>query len=275
MQLALRGLQAMLASPRVWAGFAAIIAILVVTGPFGTLDAMEFSRRLVYWAGISMVTFPLGYGLTFFLSVVLERRGLAVPPARLLAGAVAGIPVGMAVWGWNLIDALAAAGSSGSLATYLSYTVPITACVSAIFHLVDPDKAGPDALEPASPEEAAVQADPPFFRRLHSGLGRDLISLQAQDHYVRAVTARGAQMVLMRLADAETELEGIPGLRVHRSWWVAGKHLERLEAKDGKQMAILSNGERIPVSRTFLPDVRRFLGRRASLGPTTRDAGKA
>jgi hypothetical protein len=37
-----------------------------------------------------------------------------------------------------------------------------------------------------------------------------------------ASTLRKARfLLLMRFSDATAELDGLPGLRVHRSWWIA------------------------------------------------------
>ena len=43
--------------------------------------------------------------------------------------------------------------------------------------------------------------------------------LKMADHYVEAFTTAGSTLVLMRFADAVSELEGADGLRVHRSYW--------------------------------------------------------
>ena len=57
--------------------------------------------------------------------------------------------------------------------------------------------------------------------RLPAELGSDIIALEMEDHYVRVHTALGNELVLMRLRDAIKEVEGIDGMQVHRSWWVA------------------------------------------------------
>ena len=61
----------------------------------------------------------------------------------------------------------------------------------------------------------------PVPRPLPPHLGRDLIALEMEDHYVRAHTAHGSTMILLRMRDAVAELDGIDGAQVHRSWWVA------------------------------------------------------
>jgi DNA-binding LytR/AlgR family response regulator len=60
----------------------------------------------------------------------------------------------------------------------------------------------------------------------------------------------------MRMRDAVAELDGVPGLQVHRSWWVAGEAVERVE-KEGERMRLrLVNGMTVPVARSQAGAVR-------------------
>ncbi len=73
---------------------------------------------------------------------------------------------------------------------------------------------------------AAISPEPAsggLLARLPAGLGREVIALQMEDHYVRVHTARGSGLVLIPLRQAVRELDatGPEGLKVHRSWWVA------------------------------------------------------
>ena len=52
-------------------------------------------------------------------------------------------------------------------------------------------------------------------------LGRDLLALEMEDHYLRIHTALGSDLILLRLRDALAELGPSRGRQVHRSWWVA------------------------------------------------------
>lgn len=270
-QITLREMHRIFSSPRFWIGFVVVVGMLTVMGPFGTLGKMAFARRLVYWGSISLLTFPIGLALSIYLSVLLERFSLPTMLARLIAGAVAGFPIAMAVMLVDLIDNGGARLSVTNLIRFSGYTVPIAAGLSLIAYLLQTTlektsspgnigarKADRVKRHPATAAFGGVQ----FLQRLPVELGKDLISLQAQDHYVRAETARGSEMVLIRLADAERELQGLPGLRVHRSWWVADAHLDHIERRDGKPFLVLSNGKAIPVSRTYLGEVRSHMANR-------------
>lgn len=69
-------------------------------------------------------------------------------------------------------------------------------------------------------------------------------------------TNRGEALILMRMGDALRELEGVDGVRVHRSWWVARDAVIGAERDGERTMLRLENGVTVPVSRTYLLAVR-------------------
>ena len=111
--------------------------------------------------------------------------------------------------------------------------------------------AGPHTAEPASK----------FLDRLPGEVGRDIVYLKMSDHYVEVVTTVGRCALLMRFADAVAEL-GDRGLRVHRSYWVAYSHVEGWRRHNQRTALELAGGHVVPVSRTYLGDVRAALMRR-------------
>lgn len=117
--------------------------------------------------------------------------------------------------------------------------------------------AGPHAAGAAQPPD--TRRTPAFLERLPRDLGGELIALQAQDHYLRVTTRAGSALVLYRFSDALRDMEGTAGIRVHRSHWVARSAVQRLVARGGRHSLLLTNGERIPVSRTYLDRVRQQL----------------
>ena len=111
------------------------------------------------------------------------------------------------------------------------------------------------ALTSAAPREP----DPPgrLFVKLPAALGRDILALQAEDHYVRVHTAKGSALLLMRLVDAIEDLGGLEGMRVHRSWWVS-RHAISASAMQGRKLLLtLTNGVAAPVTRGTAPALRR------------------
>lgn len=109
--------------------------------------------------------------------------------------------------------------------------------------------------------EAKPQMEMPaaIAERLSRHLGSEIITLQAQDHYVRVVTPVGAELILYRFCDAIRELPPELGVRVHRSYWVSRAAVDRIMHRRGRHYLLMNNGERVPVSRTYLADARRML----------------
>ena len=107
---------------------------------------------------------------------------------------------------------------------------------------------------PSSADQAAgLRAR--FLDRLPPEVGRDVIYLKVSGHYITVVTTAGSGILLMRFADAVAELEGA-GMQVHRSFWVAFRHVTAVEQREGRTLVCLTGGEVVPVSRTFVAAVR-------------------
>lgn len=106
---------------------------------------------------------------------------------------------------------------------------------------------------------AALRPGISFFSRLPDVIGTDLVCLKMEDHYVRAITREGEALVLARLRDAIAELDGLPGLQVHRSWWVATGEILKLTKTGRRAELLLANGQRVPVSDSYRPAVDALL----------------
>ena len=108
---------------------------------------------------------------------------------------------------------------------------------------------------------AAAQAGSPqarFLDRLPAALGRDVVYLKVRSHYVNVVTTAGSGALLMRFADAVADL-GDQGMQVHRSYWVARRHVLGIERRAERTVLLLTGGDEVPVSRTYLAVVREAL----------------
>jgi DNA-binding LytR/AlgR family response regulator len=104
---------------------------------------------------------------------------------------------------------------------------------------------------------AKTAAPPKFLERLPLKLrGCDLWAVEAEDHYLRLHTSKGQDLILLRLADAIAELDGIEGAQVHRSWWVARDAIAEAERGDGRATLTLKDGSQVPVSRTYAKMLR-------------------
>ena len=123
-------------------------------------------------------------------------------------------------------------------------------------HSVSPSptpEAPATALDDTARSAAAEESR--FFDRLPDELGRDIIYLAAAAHYVDVVTAAGSASILLRFSDAVAEL-GDLGMRVHRSYWAAYRHVKRAVRRDGRTVLLLTGGHEVRVGRNYLAEVR-------------------
>jgi DNA-binding LytR/AlgR family response regulator len=84
-----------------------------------------------------------------------------------------------------------------------------------------------------------------------------VLMVAAEDHYLRLVLADGRRpLVLFRMGDALPELAGFQGLQVHRSAWVARRHVSGARRDGRRWLLVLADGTSQAISETFLPAVR-------------------
>jgi hypothetical protein len=265
LQLTLRVMQDIFSNPKYWLGFVAVIAILTIMGPFGTLEEMTFAPRLVYWAAISLITFPVGMASSIFFGTLTHQKGVPEGLSRILGGIAGGIPIGIIVFLVNMLFFDNGIGSVADLTRLTGYTIVISTAVSILYYLIESSMrshvAEATVTMPITRSVVETRPEPAFFKRLPVDLGKDIIFLQAQDHYVKVTTIKGSEMILLRLGDAEQELAELDGTRVHRSWWISRRHVADFKRENEKWTITLSTGEKVPVSRSYLKQARELFGR--------------
>lgn len=133
-----------------------------------------------------------------------------------------------------------------------------------------PDPRPPAASLPAPPPPVTVAtATGGFLDRLPHALGRDVVWLQAQEHYLSVTTSRGHHLLLQAFGPAVADLDrlGIDGMQIHRSAWVAWAHVRQLDSRARSPAIVLRDGTRLAVGRRRLPDVVRAWAARESSAP--------
>ncbi len=249
-------------------GIAAAAAALAVLGPFGTWDLFPTPVRLAYWGSAIAANWLLA--LTVVPSVVaacLRHRvsewvGLstgcvvaALPGAGAVAflNALAGIPAESgAELGLLFLQVLFLHAVFGSLA-YLLIHRPLAGRPNRATS-GDPEEAPPPP--PSGPLPAGGDELRTLLDALPEALGRELVRLRMKDHYVEVHTPLGHALVLMRFRDALRCVAQIDGLQVHRSHWVARNAVATVTQTGGRTELRLRDGERVPVSRSFLSALR-------------------
>ena len=240
LQFALRQLRKVFGDRRRWIGMALAVAILALSGPFDTLAALTAPARLGYWAVVVVVTYAAGV-----LSMGLAEACLPPGPLRRMAGALfTGVLVVLCMIGLNLA-LLGLRPSDGPGALPLIFLAAVLIAVA-----LDWLSAG------AAPADDTSPSPPRLLNRLDPGKRGALVSLSVQDHYVEVTTTRGRDLLLLRLTDAIEETAPEPGLRIHRSHWVATAHVARVRRQGDRGVLTLRDGRELPVSRARLPELR-------------------
>lgn len=243
------------------------IAIAALSGPFHTMQMLSLPARVLYWSVAIGVPTLLLTVLSIYARHLNAAGRVHWSLAALGAALCAVPPVYVQSWAMNrLVDPDASGTDPLLLLVYVTVPVVLVNLMvnsvmmlrhrEAAQHLpvpihLPPGGPPPSANDPPEPgAEAAPRPVPLLFEKLPPELGHDLICLRAQDHYIEAMTTQGSATVLMRLSDAERDLAGLAGLRVHRSWWVNLDHVADFVRTEGGGMDLtLSNGLVIPVAR--------------------------
>jgi hypothetical protein len=252
-----------------------VALVLALAGPFGTYHEMSLPVRLGYWGLIVLTSIPFGHAAR--LVVAVARPGTGVPEAVLLPSAL--MVLGYTPVLYGIVRHIGGAtGTATEVLVWLAGLVAIVSiCVNAVRWSLGfsagasfAQAAGPVAVpgtvvapELAPPRDSALAPDTaappppaaPLPPRIASRLGDlpciEVLRLSARDHYVDVVTRCATKPLLLRLSDAMTEVEGIPGAQVHRSHWVARAAVVQARRDGGRIVLVLVDGTVVPVSRGY------------------------
>ncbi|MBI1251969.1 MAG: hypothetical protein GC189_10905 [Alphaproteobacteria bacterium] len=215
---------------------------MALIGALGT-GAAPLGQRLFYWVSVMVIGSAFGWA-----AALLARRATGNPWA-LWAMITLGLTIPGTIFIWAYTGwVFAGAPRPQTLPGYAPSVVVVSAAMTAIMVLVN----RPGAVTHAPP--AGVPTTVRFLDRLPAKLkGAVLYAVQAEDHYLRLHTSKGQDLILMRLADAMAELDGMEGAQTHRSWWVAKSAVQGVRRDNGRVALELANGVAAPVSR---PNVR-------------------
>jgi hypothetical protein len=238
------------------AAFAAAVGVfLAFVGAFGSEPIPPAARYSVFL----LVSFVC-CGLAVAVVWASERiAALAGRPWLRQAVVVALLTPATALAAWTIFGfAFEGAPRPGQFPAYLGTSFGMTIAMSLLSQVVFRRPPSPAAgSAPAS--TAPIPAQPVrFLERLPANLkGADLWAVEAEDHYVRLHTSRGSALILLRLADAAAELDGMEGARVHRSWWVARSAVAGAGRRGAQTVLKLPDGLEVPVSRSQAAELRR------------------
>jgi len=240
-------------------------------GPFGTYS-MPLAIKLSFWIGSIL----LGYAVfrpTLFVAAKLEEVSrINIWLSTAIAAALAAIPLALAIGLFfanqpqtSKLYAPELLGNKFGL-LYLQCAL-IGIGIFLLMQLIFPNRArtmqsgnrpsqfsASSEIRPQEPEAENLEkaeAPPALLKRLPLGFPSPIYALGVEDHYVRVYAKNCTEMVLLRLRDAIAEMDGVDGMQVHRSWWVARAVISSSKRDGRNYKLVLHNDMEIPVSRSY------------------------
>lgn len=232
------------------AAFATVGVVLGAVGPFGSFFNDTLPTRIGYWMTLCLISGVVIGAIVRWIWPRARRSGTPV-------------------WAWVPVVAVVITGPLGLLARVIAIGL-----WPGIRHAVSwPEWCGQTLLieltfltlyvaayartgstVPAPNSEGAGEAR--ILDRLPGRLGRDLLCLQMEDHYVRLHTTEGSVLVLTPLSRAIAQVGDIEGMKVHRSWWVARQAVREI-VHDGRNLRLkLTSGLEAPVARAKVAELK-------------------
>ena len=239
------------------------VALLAYLGPFGTWASLTVSERLLFWGSTVGTNWIVGHIAFSAMSRTVRVWGWPAWTGFVLAALAAALPGTGTVWLAVIFYLDYRPSSVTDIALlYAQVTVLHLIIGSLAFHFIfrTLQRGGASEEELLHLDECAeggvpqATPEPALLDRLSARSRGELLHLRMQDHYVEVHTAAGSEMLLLRFRDALSEVQGVDGLQVHRSHWVARKAVAGVERRGGGRITLrLVNGSRVPVSRSFAP----------------------
>ena len=227
------------------------------TGPFGTYN-LGLGNRMMFWTLVIVISVLMAGWITRLAQRLIDPgrpwlRDLAV--VGLMTTFFSPVLIGLSVeFATSKITSLA------DLVRFPQYVAIISLCVTTSRRIItrrrqeaSPDpEAGEAAVDSTTPEPVP---HPRLMRRLPDSFAGPVLRLTVEDHFVDVISPEDRHRLRMRFADAIDEMDPVEGFYTHRSHWVARDAVERVEREGSRLFVVLTNGDRVPVSRTYRPRV--------------------
>ena len=249
-----------------WGKWRPLLAAIMVglflgfAGPFGSYPADPRATRYAFWLGLTLV----GVAAALAADAVLPRsRLLHVQLIRTGAVAlVSALPMTFVVaWTMSLVQPGRIFSPQQLPALFVAVAAVQFLVVYATTSTAKADRAEEPAAAAAVQKSEAETVSAATFptallSKLPPEIGRDIVALETEDHYLRVHAVGGSALVLMRMADAVVMLDPQLGAQVHRRWWVAEGAVAGMRTDAQRLLLQLSDNSLVPVGRTFSAAVR-------------------
>jgi hypothetical protein len=231
-----------------------VVLLLLLLKPFG-IEQINFAT-IGYWIITCIAGACLYAPIFYFGEKYLLTLKLPYPLVQIILAVVAGFLMCFVVTFIMSVYFDVPAEYLARLPVLFPQTLVIGGVLICVSMIRDYIKYQNELLIKSSLEEEKQDSAHKFMRKLPKELRGKLLCLEMDDHYIKVHTDKGRHMLLMRLKDAISELEGHKGLQVHRSWWVSEGAIIG-SGKEGRNTFLNLKSEIVvPVSRTYLPELK-------------------
>jgi hypothetical protein len=233
---------------------ALLAAWVAVIGPFGSDQAGPIENRLLYHVSLS-VAVVAAYRPGVRLGIAAGAR---LGASRLLSAILSILVISGPM---SVVVSIVAVGFFPHLREILSpldWYLQVTALMLPIalaYQMFTGFLARP-TLKPGNAEAVSGTRGQAGGLGASSGAAflpvapREVLALHVEDHYLRIYTAEGSSLVYLTLSNALAELDGVDGMQVHRSWWVARRAVVQLVRRGRAARLQLTCGVVAPVARS-------------------------
>jgi hypothetical protein len=249
----LREMHSYFKSKLTWVILIAIVVVAVISGPFGTQQVDVF-KRIIYWAVTIFGCAGIAHACYTNLLKISEHKNWPQWRGYLLGAFASTFFIGLFVYVFVVLF-FGSEDIAPNLLQLWGIALVVNVLIATIVIVLKQHFANEN--QPTFPrmEKLGVENNL-LFEKISKELGRDLISISSQDHYLQVVTSKGSELILMRLSDAIQALPQDMGLQIHRSHWVARSAIIELIKEGGKWELLLKNDTRLPVSRNYRDRVK-------------------
>ncbi|MEM8578016.1 MAG: LytTR family DNA-binding domain-containing protein [Pseudomonadota bacterium] len=227
---------------------AALTLMVAITGPFGTYEHGNLWPRLTYWSVANGAAVAIAFSLKFAVRGLLRTRQFWIGELNIIVGTTLVFTPFLYAWTRFCFPTISRAALD---------PVMMGGNVLLICMLISALRYGLPYLMTLTGAPVPVQPLPRLVDRVPEAVRGPVLRLEAEGHFVLIVTRQGKARVRLRLSDAVREMDPIPGHHVHRSHWVAADAITGASDDTARSWLYLANGDQVPISRTYKPDLQR------------------
>jgi hypothetical protein len=218
-----------------------------LAGPFGTFAVLSYGARLSYWGIIIGLSIVIGA----FVRAISYTRFPANQPVEqdMLSVFLMTLIFSPLLYGITKLYLPDNQVIHSNVALLIFYVAAISTAVFVLRRLIP----GVERVTYLMASDAKPL--PRLLRRLPEDFVGPILRLSVRDHFVDVVTPKQTYTIRMRFGDAIEEMQGVAGYCTHRSHWVVADVIQEVLHCGAKTQVRLVNGDMVPVSRKYRPNL--------------------